>query len=848
MSARRPRSWFMPAVTIARREIRAGTRGFRIFMACLFLGVAAIAAVGSIASSVEEGLRRDARTLLGGDIDLRLTHRPADNAQQEWLAAHAASVSTAVMTRAMAIRTDGTDRRLIELKAVDGNYPLYGGFELTGGGKLQDAMKAQGNVPSAVVDPALLERLALKTGDEIRIGDARFKITATITKEPDRSTEAFELGPRVFVTLDGLERTGLIQPGSIVRYHYRVKLPPGTDANAWEGKLNAEFPEAGWRIRNFDNAAPNIQRYIDRVSMFLTLVGLTALLVGGVGVGNAVRAFLTGKLDTIATLKCVGAEGRTIMAIYMMQVFAMATLAILAGLTAGALAPYLALVLLGKTLPIAVAPGIFFKPLAIAAAFGFLVTFVFAVIPLSQARATKAATLFRSTAVDLQEKAGKGAFLMAGAGLLLLAGLAVAFAAEPRLASGFVIGAAATLILFRLSAGLIVRLARQVPRPKHPLTRIALSNLHRAGSATTAIILSLGLGLTVLSAVALIQANLARQVTQTIRDEAPGFYFIDIQPDQIGPFLEKAGSYPTVTRVEDVPMLRGRITKLAGTPVEEIKPPPDFAWILRGDRGLTWSRKPPGGEKVIVEGKWWPADYAGAPLVSFDAEAARAFGLKIGDTITVNVLGRDIDATISNLRQIDWTTLGINFVMVFSPGLLEKAPQSYIATAYLDPSRETGLERTITDSFPNVSAIRVKEVLEDVNRILGHLATAVQSVAAFAILAGILVLAGAMAAGHQRRVYESVILKVVGARRWDVTRSHLIEYGFIGAVTVVLSAIAGTVISWAVITFPMKSEWIFVPSALLATVLTAAAVTLVAGLAGSWAALGRKAAPYLRNE
>jgi len=836
------------AFRYAGRELRGGLKGFRVFLACLAMGVAAIAGVGSVSTAILEGLRADGKTLLGGDVDLRLTHRHATDEQLSWLQDNTARLSAIAQMRAMAIREDGTDRKLIELKAVDDAYPLHGAVELESGEPIQDKLKKVGDSWGAVVSTRLIPRLGLELGSVIRIGEARFTVTDIIVEEPDKSTRAFELGPRVIVPFEALAATGLEQPGSLIRYHYRVLVNAGETPGAWIDRLQETFPDAGWRVRGLDNAAPNIQRFVDRVTMFLTLVGLTALLVGGVGVGNAVRAFLQARTGTIATLKCLGAPSSTIFSIYLIQVMLLASVGILAGLIIGTAAPLAAMPLIADRLPIDAQIGFYPESLVMAAVFGFLVTFLFALLPLARARTVPAATLFRDLLTPVTGKPGPKVIALLIASGLVLAGLAVLTADNWRIAAVFVVGSAMALLAFRLAAEGVMAIARKLPRSRNAKLRLAIANLHRPGAPTGSVVVSLGLGLTVLVTVALIEGNLSNQLNDTLRGEAPGFYFIDIQPNQAEAFDEVVAGFPTLTKTTRVPMLRGRITALDGVPVSEIEPHPDFGWILRGDRGFTWSPNPPEAGSEVVAGEWWPADYKGEPLVSFDAAAAEAFGLQVGDTISVNLLGRGFTAKIANLRKIDWTSLGINFVMVFSPGLMEQAPQTYIATAYLDETQEPALEALVTDNFPNVSSVRVKEVLEGVDEIVGNLAVAVRSIAAVAIIAGVLVLAGAIAAGHARRVYESVVLKVLGATRRDIAAAFLIEYGLMGLVTALIAAAVGSVAAWAVIAFIMGAEWIFVPMALISTIGLAVAITTGLGLAGTWVALGRKAAPLLRNE
>ena len=836
------------ALTYAVREMRGGLKGFRIFLACLAMGVAAIAAVGSLSSAIVEGLRQDAKLLLGAEVDLRLTHIRATEDQVAYLAENSERLSEVISMRAMAVRADGEARRLVELKAVDDLYPLYGTVELEGETDIETALtRIEPGLFGAAVSARLLSRLDLSLGDRFTIGEADFQVTSVLVTTPDRSNQGFELGPPVLISTAAMEATDLLQPGSLTRFHYRADLPNTADVQAWIRNTNAAFPNAGWRVRSVDNAAPNIQRFVDRVTLFLTLVGLTALLVGGVGVGNAVRAFLESRTGTIATLKCLGAPTRLVFTTYLIQVMVLAVAGIAIGLLIGTFAPILAAPFLEGRLPVAARIGFYAEPLMIASVFGLLVTLIFALWPLAKAQSVPAATLFRNILTPVTQRPSLRVILILIGAALVLGGVAVLTADRPFIAMIFVAGAACSLVAFRLAAAGVTRLAKALPRPRGAKLRLALANLHRPGAPTASVVVSLGLGLTVMATVALIEGNLANQLNKTLRGEAPGFFFIDIQPNQIEEFDALVRNFPSVRQVDRVPMLRGRITAIQGVRSEDIDAPPEEAWILRGDRGFTWSRTAPENSE-ITRGEWWPEDYNGDLLVSFDDEAAIAFGLDIGDTITVNLLGREFDARIANLRKIDWTSFGINFVMVFSPGILERAPQSYLATAYLDDAQEPALETAVTDAFPNVSAVRMKEVLDGVNEIVGNLAIAVRAIAGIAIAAGILVLSGAIAAGHARRVYDAVVLKVLGATRMDVTAAFLIEYGLMGLITAVIAGAVGSVAAYSVIVWVMGADWIFVPWAMVSTILLSIGITVAVGLAGTWVALGRKAAPLLRND
>jgi putative ABC transport system permease protein len=835
---------FRLALRLARRELRGGLKGFRVFVACLMLGVATIAAVGSLAAGVTTALVADARVLLGGDVELSFTHREATAEQMRHLRDSGRLSSVAEM-RAMA-RTP-SQRTLIELKAVDDAYPLLGTIGLDGTNEnFRDALAQRHGAWGAIVERATLNRLGLKIGDRVSVGDVSFAIRAVITNEPDRSANVFTLGPRVMVAFPALAETGLIQPGSLVRYQYRLMLNPGTDAAAWIADLKQRFANAGWRIRGVNEAAPGVQRWIDRIALYLTLVGLTALLVGGVGVANAVRSYLEGKRTTIATLKCLGASGALIVQVYLMQIMALAVLATLLGLVIGACAPALAAPLLAGQLPVAAQFGIYPAPLLLAAAYGLLTALAFSLWPIARAREISPAGLFRDLVAPTRRWPRLTYVTLTALSFATLAGLAVATAIDRPLAWAFVGGSAFTFALFQAAAWGIQRLARWSSHVRRPELRLGLANMHRPGSPTASVVMSLGLGLTVLVLIAEVQGSLSRQLREQLPDVAPSFFFIDIQPDQIADFNALLRANPKVGEIREVPALRGRIVKLAGVPVEQVPITPDAQWAVGSDRGLTYSPDPPPGSRVIA-GQWWPRDYKGPPLVSFDAQIARGMGLGVGDTITINVLGRDIDATIANLRAIDWTTLGINFTLVFAPGTLESAPQTFIATAQVAADAEDEVERAVTDRFANVSTIRIKSALATIDKMLGDIAAAARVTAAVTLLAGTLVLTGAVFASQRRRIYDAVVLKVLGARRRDVVAAFLVEFGLVGAAAALVASAVGSLAGYLLLNFYMRIEFVFLPGVILATAAGATLIVIALGLTGTWRALGQKAAPLLRH-
>ncbi len=836
------------ALRLALRELRGGIRGFRILMASLALGVGAIAIVQSLSSGVAAGLRDDGREILGGDIAIRTMSGPADPEQLAYLDEHASERTYYVETRAMARRADGESSALIELKAVQSNYPLYGTVKLFGGQALAAALEPRDGVWGAVVEGLLLQRLGISVGSIVRVGEASYEVRAVIENEPDRAGGgAFGFAPRLLTSIDSLPETGLLVTGSLARHRYRLRIPDAVSAETFRAALDLRFPEALWRVRDYRRPAERVERVIDRLTLFFTLVGLTTLLVGGVGVSNAVRTYIDGKIRSIAMLKCVGATGTVLFNAYTLQVLMLAAGGIALGLLAGGGATWVAGALIESSLPVPFKPGIYPGALAVAALFGVFTTLAFSAWPLARTHDVPPAALFRQSLPHGRSRPQAGPLLLALGSVGALIALTVFSTDNRRFAIYFVIGSVAVMAVLRLTAWLIVRYLPRLRTPRHPGIRLAVANLHRPGALTPDVVLSLGLGLTVLVVVALVQGNLSRQVEDAIPKAAPAFFFIDIQSDQIEGFEKAAMAVPGTGRLRKVPYLRGRILEVNSRQAEEVLTDQRYAWLIRGDRGLTYAAEAP-PEAEIVAGEWWPADYAGPPLLSIHSDVAAAFDIGVGDEISLNVLGRRITGRVANVRELPWRSLQLNFAIMFSPEPLRNAPHAFLATLDAEASAQNAVQQTLVAAFPNVTAIRITDALDTVSNLLSRIGAAVRGVASITLVAGTLVLAGAIAAGHRRRVYESVLLKVFGATRRDALGSYLLEYSLLGGLTAAIAIVAGTLAAWGIMQLLMDAPWQFVPGAVFGTAALCTAITLALGFVGTWRALGRKAAPMLRNQ
>jgi putative ABC transport system permease protein len=839
------------------REIPHSLRHFSILIACIALGVGAIVAVVSLSRALNEGLSREGRIILGADAAFTLIQREASPAEIAALTRFG-RLSELAQARAMATSDKG-ESVLVEIKAIDSLYPVAGTLGLSNGRTPETRPLAElladdaAGLPGLIVDPVLTGRLDIAPGDAVRIGNQRFRIAALLVSEPDKLSGGLGFGPRVIMQRAALARTGLIQPGSLTRFTYRLDLGPTASEAQLQTALDEiakAVPDAGWQVATRLRASPQLQRQVDRFTQFLTLVGLTALLIGGVGVANATRTFASRQVMRIATLKSLGATRNFVFASSLAQVMAFATIGTVLGLVLGTALPTLAILGFGHLLPYPLAPGVYAEELLLGLAYGLVAALTFSILPLARGKAVLPSALFR-------DSFGIARFRLDLLDLVLLTGsmagfaaLAVLFASERRIATIYLVAAVASIIMLRAIAWLIMRIARVLPRPRQPVLRLALANLHRPGSLTPSVLLSLGLGLTLLVALTLIDLNLARQFRSTLPGTAPSFFFIDIPSRDMPRFAEFLKTEQPGATVEQVPQLRGRIVAINDTPASAYKAAERVSWVLDGDRGITYAARQPEGSEV-VSGEWWPADYRGPPKVSFARDVAEGLGLKVGDKITVNVLGRRLTAEIANLREIRWQRLGINFVLVFSPNTFAGAPYTFLATltpaAGADPAKELDLTRKVAQTFPAISAVRVRDAINAVEQIVSQLALAIRVSSAIALIASILVLSGALAATARTRQQEGVILKTLGATRVTLLKAMLVEYAALGAIAAVFGLLCGAIGARFVVVEIMRLDFVLPWMTITSIAISAFAVTIILGLIGTWHLLGQKPAPYLRH-
>ncbi|MBL0374649.1 ABC transporter permease [Rhizobium sp. KVB221] len=840
---------FPLAFRFALREMRGGLRGFYVFILCILLGTAAIAGVNSVGRAMTSAIRAQGSEILAGDIRFGLKQREAKPEELAYLES-LGKVSLSSNLRSMARLADKSSQALAELKAVDGAYPLYGRFIAQPDRPLSNLLAEDAGLYGAVVQPALMDRLGLKIGDHVLLGELSFVIRATIVSEPDLLSDGFAFAPRILISRDALARTGLVRTGSLIDNNYRIKLDdPDRKARQLKRQAEAKFPEAGWSIRGANNAAPSLSDNIKRFSDFLTLVGLAALAAGGVGVANAVSAFLDQKRQVIASFKSLGAPGHLIVTIYMIQILAIATIAVTAGVVIGAAITPVATYFLRGFLPVPDSFPLYPVALGIAALFGLLTTVAFSILPLGRARLVRATELFRSQSYEGWRRVPMRYYIGAFIAFGLVAALAI-FSSEDRfIATAFLGSTAVAFVVLRLVALGISAIARHAPKVSSPALRLAIGNIHRPGALTAPVVLSLGLGLTLLASLALIEGNLRGNLSGALAEKAPNFFFVDIQGKDVEGFRELVQQKAPAGKVAEVPMLRGRIVAFNGEDVQKRSIPQAARWVLQGDRGITYSDMLPANAS-LDEGQWWTADYNGEPLVSFSGEEGRELGLRIGDTVTVNVLGRSITARIANFRAVEWRSMSINFVMVFSPNTFKGAPHAWLATLTdtgATSAQDATVMNAVTNAYPGITTIRVKDALDVAAGLVGQLAIGVRAAASIALLVSVLVLAGAIAAGNRARIHDAVVLKTLGARRTMLMRAYLYEYFLLGLSASAFALLAAAGASWYAVTEIMELPFTFLTGTAVGTVLIALVLTAGTGLIGTWSVLGQKAAPVLRE-
>ena len=787
-------SWRLP-ITLARRELRTGTKGFRIFVTCLAIGVGLIGTVGSLRDALEDSLNRNARTILGGDIELRSVMIPVEPQHIRDIVEMTGSAGASEIVRMRTIGEANDIRRLVELKAVSAEWPLVGQIASQPAGERPSELdRADGF--GALAEQSFLNIFSIRVGDRFRLGDLSFVLRGVLTSEPDRLSDRFGLGPRIIVSRQSIVKAGLLGVGALRTYHYRLLLPEPRRMTELARQIRDRYEDVSWTVRDRSAATPALRYYIRRTAMFLQLVGLAALTVGGIGIANSVRAHIASRITTIAIFRVLGASNRLVSRIYLLQILAMMSAGTVVGL---AFAAAITMGLAwggGEFAGLAVQAGFFPWPLAQSAAFGFAVALLFSAPALSAIQLMRPSALFRAVTIDNIGGQVRISWAMLVCGVFI-GGLALITLPDAVLTGIVLIGLVVAFLALQVGARLVFRAAWAFSRAKASVPfvlRFGIANLRRPGARAGTVVASLGLGVAALTTVVVLQAGILDALSSPLTHNAPSFYALDIQPHQGEAFDALAQSFGSI-QPERQPMLRGRITRLNGIPVARASYDASVGWALRGDRGVSFAASQPPHFRIDV-GDWWDASYRGPPLISLSADLARGFRLSVGDSLTVSILGRPITGKIANLREVDWGSLRMNFTILFNPGVLDDAPYTQIATFSPNPDRIGAFFRELTVSMPNISVVPVGEVFASIQSILSSIAVVIQSLAVITALIGVLVLTGIVLASQRQQLREWAVFKAIGATRVRILATMTVECSVLGVVAVIIGGASGLLLAW----------------------------------------------------
>lgn len=831
------------------RESRGSRGRLTFFIICLAVGVSAVVAVAGLSSSLDQGIRREARQLLAADLVVRggVPIPPeVDGALKKIPGVQRTNLKETVTVASVPGQGGRPGpSQLVELKVVDGVYPFYGKLELKPRRPLHELLTPR----TVVVASELLARLGRKVGEDVQIGGQPFRVAGIVVAEPDRVGISFTLGPRVFLSGAGFARTSLEGQGSRISYRALFKLPDATATDMeWAvQELRRALPAGDFfRVETYAQAQPALRENLARIGRFLGLVALLSLFVGGIGVAQSVRAWLAGRLDAIAILKCLGLRPREIFRLYFGQTVLLGLAGSLVGIVAGAVVQ----LILPRLFPDLIPPALIdpWQPVALlrGLALGVGVALLFSLPPLSAVLRVPPARVLRRDAEPLPSHRW-----VTGATMLALAvgvwGMATLQSGSARLGAQFTGGMALVTALLAGAAFLVTFTVRRLPRDFAKLwLRQGLAALARPGAAAGSAIVALGLGVLVVLAMSLVQRRLAGQLSSEMPVNAPSAFLIDIQPDQwpgVQQVLRKAGA----TGVESVPVVMARLAAIDGVRVEDLVQRREGArrWGLTREQRLTYLKELP-KDNQIVDGKLW-SDPTHAE-VSVEKEFADDIGVKVGTTLTFNVQGVPLDLTVTSLRTVNWQTFGINFFLVVEPGVLESAPQQRLAVARLPKGNEQRAQDAIAASYPNVTLLRIREILEKVLKVLQRISLGIRFLGGFTVVAGVAILAGAISAGSARRGREVALLKTLGMTRRGVAATFAVEYALIGLVAGLIGAFGGTVLAYGVVTRGFEIPWQFDPASLAVALSGTVVLAVVAGLAASYRALTRRPIEVLRAE
>ena len=780
------------------KELRGSFSEFKIVITSIFLGVFIISAVGSLSENLKFEINDQRSELLGGSFELSTTYQKFPQKIKKWLEVNG-KTSEVIELRTMLSSNKNSivKRRLVELKAVDENWPLVGNISIKPEQSLNQSINNT-NFNGVLIDKNVKNQLNLNLGDMLNLGDSKIIIKGILKKEPDRMFSFATFGSRVLLSIKTLQKTNLIIPGSLVKY--KIKFIPN-EKNINLSYLSKLVEGTNISIRDVNSSTNNFNNFIERTSLFISMVGLITLLISGIGISSGVKGYIIKKIKNIAILKSLGAKNTQVFLIYLFQVMVIFLLSIIPALLAGISIPFLLSPIISSELFDTFQARIFLQPIIISFSFGLIVCLLFTIIPIARTYEIKPIQLIRYSAHNIHNQNSKNIKIFIIFLICLLCYLTVIMTNDIKLSVYIFTSIVISFIILSVFTNLYFYILKKINFKIGSLSELVRKSIISKNSFSKAIVVSFSIGLSLLISLNIIEESLDNKISKTINQEAPNHFLIDIQPNQIETIKKIASASKDVLFLNSQPMLRGRITEINDIKVENLKVNKDVQWVLKRDRAFSWTNERPESTKLI-SGEWWKKDYNGPLLVSIGDKIAKGMNLKIGDNIRFNILGRNFEATIFNTREIIWENMNINFIFVLSESSLTNAPHTWIASTTSDDKEiNNGFIEKVVNEFSNISSISIEESYKAIKSILNLLIIIINSIALITLLSGVIVLAGILDVSKKDKLYEIAIFKILGASPKKISLLWLYEYLIIGLMASLISLLIGCVVSFILLDF-----------------------------------------------
>ena len=801
--------------SLALAESRGAWRRFVFFVVCIAIGVGAMMTVKSFSSLIGTAIQGESKGLLAADLEIksRWEQNLDDIKFQKAALPPETQFQFIKELHAMALYSEtngGKASLLVELKSIPAQapfYPMYGSIESTPSHPLENMLAGYG----AVVDPAFLLRTNLKIGNSFQLGKIRVRINGTITKEPDRITRAFSIGPRVFISHPTLKKADLIQIGSRVKHRTLIRLPKTIPLENALIILEKGLTDKSLSLRSYKNMESSINDSIERMGQYLKALGIIALLMGGIGVAMIIRTFMAQKLDTIAILNCLGASPRVVLRIYFLQSLLLGFLGSLIGVVLGYGVQFLLPSKLSELTRLNLEPEFYWTPALHSFALGMITTILFCTLPLLRASKTKPLRLFRRNFEEelslgtLWERRTFSLFF-----IFIITAIVIWQAGSIKHGIIFILALGISALLLTGFAVLLIKGLQQLPSSVNMLRHYGLTNLHRPNNQTSSIVTCLGMGIMLVLTVRLVQMDMIAMLKENKEINPPNYFFIDIQSDQTETFTKTLDLIAPKAERNLIPLIRSKFYGIDGHLAKN--------WPYKNKRKEEWfitrnfvTTVMEGGElpkdNVITQGSWWQKKDASIPQVSLEEDAAERLGAKIGSQLTMDIQGIKITAPVTSIRKVNWRNMRTNFYMIFSSGALEGAPITYVATVNVPESKELELQHAVVNALPNITALSTRDIVDTIEGVVNNLKTLVDFMSAFTIIAGLIILSGSVASTKYRRLKESAVLKILGAKRNKIAGILGVEYATVGVLASIIGVGLSSGLSWAVMKYLVKAPW-----------------------------------------